>query len=69
MKLNEITTNERALNAFGGDGQGNEPVEVIERGNGQTYSVDNGRWFFFSSNCGSDAISESGDDGTWKVMD
>jgi len=69
MKLNEITQNERALRAFGGNGQGNETVELTDSSNGRTYSVDGGRWFFFSSDCGSDAVSETGEEGTWKVMD
>ena len=37
---------------------------LVDSNNGRTYRIDGGG-YFFASNCGSDAHSETGEDGTW----
>ena len=64
MKLNDVLNSDEQREMY--DGDLDCEVELVESKNGgETYYILGRGSYFFASNCGSDARSKTGEDGTW----
>lgn len=67
MKLNDVLNSDEQREMY--DGDLDCEVELVESDSGgETYYILGRGSYFFSSNCGSDAHSETGEEGTWSAF-